>query len=265
MTTTADPMRLTETPMATSAPILEFDPTPTAVIEPSQVITAAEVPEHCVVCFFREVVEDLAVQRQALMVQGYSNLAMYEITHQGKRLAFLFPGVGAPVAATSLEQAIALGCRKFIACGGCGALERELIVGHLIVPTSAVRDEGVSYHYLAPSREVTPSEAGVTALMETLGAHQVPYRVGKTWTTDAPFRETRPKIERRKAEGCIAVELESASLFAVAQFRRVTIAQVLYAGDDVSGDVWDPRDWQAQTSLRERLFWLAAEACLSLQ
>ena len=250
-------------------PILEFDPSELAVIEPSRVVEPMDVPEHCVVCFFREVVENVAVQRQARIVQGTrwedgSHLAMYEIAHQGKRLAFLHPGVGAPMAAAKLEEAIALGCRKFIACGGCGALERELMVGNLIVPTSAVRDEGVSYHYLAPSREVAPSEVGVTALKETLRAQQVPYRTGKTWTTDAPFRETRPKIDRRRAEGCIAVEMESAAFFAVAQFRRITFAQVLYAGDDVSGDVQQHRDWQAQTSLRESLFWLSAEACLTL-
>jgi len=89
--------------------------------------------------------------------------------------------------------------------------------------------------------------------------------VGKTWTTDAPYRETLAKVQRRKSEGCVVVEMESAAFFALAQFRGVTFAQILYGGDDVSGDhEWDNRAWQSQTPVREKLFWLAAEACLSL-
>ncbi len=91
-----------------------------------------------------------------------------------------------------------------------------------------------------------------------------PYLIGKTWTTDGIYRETPAKIAQRKAEGCITVEMEAAAFFAVAQFRGVTFAQILYGGDDVSGDVWDNRDWLSRKSVRERLFWLAVEACLNL-
>jgi hypothetical protein len=58
--------------------------------------------------------------------------------------------------------------------------------------------------------------------------------------------------------------MEAASFFAVARFRGVTLAQMPYAGDDVSSKEWDHRDWANQASIRERLFWLAAEACLIL-
>jgi uridine phosphorylase len=104
----------------------------------------------------------------------------------------------------------------------------------------------------------------VAAIERTLQKHKVEYLLAKTWTTDAPYRETPAKVQRRRAEGCLAVEMEAAAFFAVAQFRGATFAQILYGGDDVSGDEWDERNWQAQTSVRERLFWLAAEACLSL-
>ena len=93
---------------------------------------------------------------------------------------------------------------------------------------------------------------------------QVPYVVGKTWTTDAFFRETPAKVALRKGEGCLTVEMEAAAFFAVAQFRGVPFGQILYGGDDVSGDDWDHRGWTSHPTLRERLFWLAAEACLTL-
>lgn len=249
-------------------PILEFDPTPEALIEPSKVIRARNVPEHCVICFFSDVIEKIVSEQNAkIMIENRwedGPHRVYEISYQGRRLAFFQPGVGAPLAAGLLEEVIAFGCRKFIACGGCGVLEKDIAVGHLIVVSGAVRDEGVSYHYLPPSREVTANAMGVRALAGTLDQRGVPYRVGKTWTTDAPYRETPAKIAQRKEDGCLVVEMESAALIAVAQFRKVIFGQALYGGDDLSGVEWDNREWQSRSEIRERLFWLCAEACLAL-
>ncbi|HSL43351.1 MAG TPA: nucleoside phosphorylase [Anaerolineales bacterium] len=249
-------------------PILEFDATPEAFIEPSKIIRARDLPEHCVICFFKEVIDKVVEEHDAKIVVENKwedgPHCIYEISHHGQRLAFFHPGVGAPIAAGQLEEAIAFGCRKFIACGGCGVLEKDIAVGHLIVVAGAVRDEGVSYHYLPPSREVTAHEAGVQALVQTLNARGLPYRVGKTWTTDAPYRETVNKIARRKEEGCLVVEMESAALIAVSQFRGVMFGQALYGGDDLSGTDWDHRDWTSRSEVRESLFWLCADACLSL-
>ena len=250
-------------------PILEFDATPEAIIEPTHLIEPADAPEHCVVCFFQEVVAKLHQDGTANLIfeDSWEDGAhlFYELEVDGKRLAFFHPGVGAPVAAGMLEAAIALGCKKFIACGGAGVLDRDIAIGHIIVPAAAIRDEGTSYHYLPPSREAQASPAGVAAIEKTLQKHHCNYIVSKTWTTDAPYRETLAKVQLRRSEGCLTVDMEAAAFFAVAQFRGVTFAQMLYGGDDVSGEEWDRRDWTRQTSVRERLFWLAAEACLALE
>ena len=82
---------------------------------------------------------------------------LYEMEYAGQRVAFFHPGVGAPLGGGLLEEVIAVSCRKFIACGGCGVLEKDIAVGEIIVPSSAVRDEGVSYHYLPPGREAVAS------------------------------------------------------------------------------------------------------------
>ena len=104
---------------------------------------------------------------------------------------------------------------------------------------------------------------GVQALTNTLSQQGIPYRLAKTWTTDAPYRETADRIARRKAEGCLTVEMESAGLMAVTQFRGVIFGQVLYGGDDLSGAQWDNRRWQSREAVRDSLFWLCAEACHS--
>jgi uridine phosphorylase len=253
---------------STSYPILEYDPTPEAFIEPSRIIKPRDMPEHCVICFFGEVIEKVVQEQQArVLVENRwedGPHSVYEIAHKGHRLAFFHPGIGSALSAALLEEVIAFGCRKFIACGGCGVLAGDIGLGHLVVVSGAVRDEGASYHYLPPAREVQAHSAGVEALTTTLSARGLPYRVGKTWTTDGPYRETAHKILRRREEGCLVVEMEAAGMMAVAQFRRVTFGQVLYGGDDLSGPEWDHRDWQSRADVRENLFWLSADACLTL-
>lgn len=249
-------------------PILEFDPAREALTEPSRIIKSRDMPEHCVICFFSEVVEKVASEHAARVIVDTrwedGSHRIYEIDVNGRRLAFYHPGIGSAMSAALLEEAIAFGCQKFIACGGAGVLNKDIAVGHLIVVSSALRDEGTSYHYLPPSREVVANETGVQALVRALGNRSLPHRVGKTWTTDAPYRETPAKIARRREEGCLTVEMESAGMMAVAQFRGVTFGQVLYGGDDLSGAEWDNRDWQSRKDVRENLFWLSTEACLSL-
>lgn len=254
--------------MYPDAPILEFDPTPEALIEPSRVVPRGDMPAHCVVCFFQDVIDTLRREHKARQIvcqrSEIGEHPIYEVEVKGRRLAVFHPGVGAPLAVGLLEEVIALGCQHFIACGGAGVLDREIQVGHLVVPSSAVRDEGTSYHYLPPSREVGASPAAVAALEAVLRRHEREYLLAKTWTTDAFYRETPGKIRRRRDEGCLTVEMEAAAFFAVAQFRSVTFGQLLYGGDDLGSDTWDGRSWTRQADVRENVFWLAAEACLML-
>lgn len=254
--------------MKLSYPILEHDYISEAKIEPARIITPKDAPECCVISFFWEVNKKVSEEKQAKIIMSNhwedGGHPLYEIEHLGQRLAFFHPGVGAPVAAGLLEEVIAFGCKKFVVCGGCGVIQKDLAVGRLIVVDSAVRDEGLSYHYVAPGREIKAHPQALAVLNSTLESRGLPFVTGKTWTTDAPYRETQAMIDARRSEGCLAVEMEAASLMAVAQFRGVALGQILYAGDDLSGEHWDERGWQSRNDVRESLFWLAAEACLSM-
>jgi uridine phosphorylase len=251
-----------------ASPLLEFDDAVPAYIEPAEQVPARDVPRACVVTFFGDSVRRLIQSRRAELITENAwedgPHPLLELEHQGHRLAVLHSGVGAPLAAGLLEEVIAMGCAAFIVCGGAGVLRPEVALGHLIVVESALRDEGTSHHYAAPSRYITADVAASSVLAETLLEHGIPFTTGRTWTTDAPYRETPAKIAARRQEGCVTVEMEAAALAAVASFRGVPLAQVLYGGDDLSGETWDHRSWQTQAEVRDNLLQLAGTAAVRL-
>ncbi|KAA3620137.1 MAG: hypothetical protein DWQ05_05250 [Calditrichaeota bacterium] len=255
--------------MNLKVPILEFDATKKAIIEPAETTKAIDAPEYCVLCFFQDVLAKLAQEipfrRIARQRSELTTHPLWEFAYNGKRIAALHPGIGDAYAAAMFEEIIARGCRKFIVCGSSGVLDDEIAMGHVLVPVSAVRDDGASYHYLPPSREVEAHPAAVVAIEKVLSRNKIPFIRTKTWTTSGLYRETRQRMEARKNEGCLTVEMEAAALFAVAEFRNVPLGQILYGGDSLGGAEWDSRGFTKDISIREKLFWLAAEACIEIE
>jgi uridine phosphorylase len=252
---------------AADAPILEFDPDPHAVVEPERVIEAGpDRAERAVLCFFSQVLDRLERERAPVLFEleaAHGIHPVFGFDADGERIAVFHPGVGAALAGGFFEESIAHGCRRFIAVGTAGGLVPNLTIGHAIVPSFAVRDEGTSYHYLAPSRSVEPTPEAVEALTATLERHDVPFVTGGTWSTDGFYRETRKKVEQRVAEGCLTVEMEASALFAIARFRGVPIAQLLTTSDDLSGEAWSGFG-SADHDSRWSMFLLAAEAVRAL-
>ena len=122
----------------------------------------------------------------------------------------------------------------------------------VIVPTRAIRDEGTSYHY-APAADyidVNRKYAGeFRAVLRELG---YPFVEGVAWTTDAFYRETRAKIERRKQMGAICVEMECAAMQAMCDFRGVAFFQYFYAGDNLDHSSWEPRSLSGSARLDDK-------------
>lgn len=237
-------------------PICEYDTSREAVIQAANFLQKT-LPAKCVITFFRKELQQL-VEEKALPVIGYLNsevvdLPIYEYRTAAERLCITLPFSTAPGAAGTIEELHAMGCEKFLICGGAGAIKKGSRVGEVIVPTAAVRDEGTSYHYLAPAREVECHPGAVERVVAGLERLGIPFTTGKTWTTDAMYRETPDMVQRRREEGCVTVEMEAAAFFAVSQYHDLPLAQLLYAGDDVSGETWDSRRWNSRESIRSRL------------
>ncbi len=251
-------------------PILEYDDEKQAIINPERFFTDGKAPKICIFPFYKRVINDL-VDRKILHEIGSEKslvldpLPLYKMEHNGRSLAVLTPGLGAPFAAGMLEFAIAMGCTKFIVVGSCGVLDRTIPPDHLIIPTSAIREEGTSYHYHPPSREIEIDPSMQKIIKAYLDCKNIKFIEGKTWSTDAFYRETPEKIKLRRQEGALAVEMEAAALAAVASFRGVSLGYILGAGDDVSGVEWDHRNLMKSMGFHEKLFWLAAEIGSSLK
>jgi uridine phosphorylase len=249
-------------------PILEFDDSKVAKIEPSSSHQKTEGYEYCVITFFREVLETMEKDGRIKVVKLLNcetmDVPVYEMEYMGKKVHLSLGYLGAAGSAAFLEELIAYGFNKFIVCGGAGVLRRDITVGRLVIPMSAVRDEGVSYHYLAPAREIECNPEVVGKIETEFKKSGIDYIKAKTWTTDAFYRETQDKIELRKSEGCVTVEMETAAFFAVARFRNVKLGQILYGGDDLSGVDWDGRKWHDRTDIRKHLVEISTRICLSL-
>ncbi|MGH3618925.1 MAG: hypothetical protein ACRDQV_13045 [Pseudonocardiaceae bacterium] len=171
--------------MHPNLPLLEFDDDSPALIDPLPLTTTGEVPEHAVICFFQEVIAEACGEGRA------DRIGIFKWEHGHHPLYRLHrSGIGA----------------RSRRCSQRGNTRRRHF---LSLPSSGSGDQ----------RRRRCGHRRVAVLQERGGPHVV----GKTWTTDAPYRETRSKIRARRGEGCLTVEMETAAFLAVAQHRAVRL------------------------------------------
>lgn len=203
-------------------------------------------PELCVSTFSENIIQKFSslsdTKKIAELYTANGVIPVYKIRYKDTDIAFYLSRVGAPACVVGFEEIVAMGAKKFVLFGSCGVLNDDSVKDKLIIPISAVRDEGTSYHYIASSPEIEADPHSVKILENVLSNCGYPYIKGKTWTSDAIYRETLPLIQERKQEGCIAVEMECASMLAVAKYRHIPFIQFLYGADDLSSEIWDIRD-----------------------
>lgn len=156
----------------------------------------------------------------------------------GTNIGIIKTTVGAPLTAGLItEVSYVYSCDKIVIFGSCGSLDKNIIPGSLIVPNAAYRDEGVSYHYMEPSDYIEiPNSSYISNFFTN---NSIKYVVGKTWTTDAFFRETEEEIKLRRNEGCITVEMELAACQAVANYENLDLYCFLYTADNLDSSSWD--------------------------
>ena len=218
-----------------------------ALFSPSDTTKRIEnFPEICVSTFSENIIQKFSslssTEKIAELYTANGIVPVYKIRYKNTDIAFYLSRVGAPACVVGFEEIVAMGAKKYVLFGSCGVLDDDKVKDNIIIPVSAVRDEGTSYHYLAPSPEIEADTHSVQILENVLTTCGYPYVKGKTWTSDAIYRETIPAIQERKREGCLVAEMECASMLAVSRYRQIPFIQFLYGADNLSSDTWEIRD-----------------------
>lgn len=181
--------------------------------------------------------------------------------YKNKVLIALCP-LGGSAAANLMEELIYVGIKTFIGTGSCGAI-KEVDLNKFFVVEKSIRDEGTSYHYLPPARYVSSSTKVIHAIKDVLEKHGEQFDAGTIWTTDAMYRETPKRIEARLKDGAMCVDMENASLSAVAKARGVDYGCLFYYSDYNDGKMWQTRFYD-KFKLREKIINYSVEAILSI-
>ena len=131
--------------------------------------------------------------------------------------------VGAPFAVLVAEELFASGCKLLISITSAGQIISMGQPPYVVLIEKALRDEGTSYHYLPPALYSHLHPSHREALRNTWKHTLVPLHFGTSWTTDAPFRETEAAITACRQMGILAVEMEAAALYALAEAKQYDI------------------------------------------
>ena len=219
-----------------------FDSSKIAVINPNQAYEKSEILLKACIINFSCIIMDALKEQNLIEYTGISlkSVAIEYPVYRfiGTDIGIVQSTAGAPVASSHVEEVGHIfSCGKFVMFGSCGALDKNICENALIVPTHAYRDEGVSYHYAPPSDYIRIKNA--TVVGEILKNSDIDFVYGRTWTTDAFFRETKRNMQQRKKEGCIAVEMEVSACQAVCDFRGYEFYNFLYRADNLDCDKWD--------------------------
>lgn len=199
------------------------------------------VPALCVLDPDGDLLDYLRRSGRARLHTGWAcyHTQLFIFEHDAIPIGIVGRVVGASFAVLVAEELFASGCTMLISITSAGQIVPLGDPPYVVLIDRALRDEGTSYHYLPPSRysQLRPDlRDTLQRLWEQDGP---PLHSGASWTTDAPFRETAAAIAARRSEGIVAVEMEAAALYALAEAKRCAIIcfahvtnQMALQGDD---------------------------------
>jgi uridine phosphorylase len=232
------------------------------LIEPRRILGDPHIDHPIILTLFEPYGEilrkELKLKKSAVKRLRFPSMTCCPAKLDGKKLSLFGTPLGAPQAALMLERLIAMGARKIVAFGCCGSLQQDLQVGHLVIPTESLSEEGTSVHYPLPEGVEAKASPKIAQLFwEKALENGFTVTKGKVWTTDALFRETREKTKRYSAMGLFAVEMEMSALFTVAAYRKVDLGGLMVVSDELATLKW-------KTGFLNPFFWLASKKAARL-
>ncbi|MGZ5827928.1 MAG: nucleoside phosphorylase [Xanthobacteraceae bacterium] len=211
-----------------SSPLLDNkDPDAPSVFDPVALLrearrqkglAAADVPPVCILDPDGDIVRRLRNSGEATRFEAWPcyHTDLYTFSIAGEHAGIIGCAVGAPFAVLVAEELFACGCRLLISLTSAGQIVPAESPPYFVIIDRALRDEGTSYHYAAPSAFAEADPTLVSAANDAMKNAGLRAHVGASWTTDAPFRETATAVDAARAKGMLAVEMEAAALYTFA-------------------------------------------------
>ncbi len=247
----------------------EFDENRVSIFNPEDLENKVlDFPKVGITCFSKKLMDRYIEIFKGEKISEISNangrIPIYKIIYKNQEIALFMSRVGAPACIVAYEEVMAQGLEKLIMFGTCGVLDKNIEDLAIIIPTSAIRDEGTSYHYKKSSEEISVNAKYKNEFIKILQDNCISYVEGKVWTTDAPYRETRDKVLKRKEQGCLCVDMECSAMGVVSEFRKKDLFQFFYAADNLDSTKWDQRSLGNDDRLdeNEKIIYLALELAL---
>ena len=148
-------------------------------------------------------------------------------------------GCGGPAVALVVEQLITLGVKEIIFVGLAGALQEEILPGDIVLCDESICADGTSFHYTG--KEIVRADKKLLKrLAQTLHTKKLDFHLGRNWSTDAIFRETKAEIKHYQKNHVLTVEMETSALYAVSARRKIKAAAAFVASDSLNDGVWNP-------------------------
>jgi uridine phosphorylase len=188
-------------------------------------LATVEVPPVCILDPDGDIVRRLRQTGQTRPFEAWpcyhTRLDIFRLA--GQDVGIIGCAVGAPFAVLIAEELFASGCRLLLSVTSAGQITPAGRPPYFVIIERALRDEGTSYHYAAPSEYAEADPRLVAKAVEALSGLSQQVIVGSSWTTDAPFRETAEAIEAARSKGILAVEMEAAALYTFARAAGVHV------------------------------------------
>ncbi len=220
-----------------------------------------KAPESIIICYDDRILEYVEKNYELEKYKSFCGDFWFLKETNNNLAIFGNFGLGSSMIATRIEELIQFGIKNFISIGEAGGLQKDAKIGDIIICDKALRDEGVSYHYLKSSKYAYSSKKLLNKIISIFKKQNISFKVGSTWTIDAIYRQTKAEIKKFQKEKVLTIDMEVATLFAIAEYRKVEASAILTISDSFANLKWNPKFHETTKSL-EKIFEVAKNSLI---
>ncbi|MCS4541436.1 MAG: nucleoside phosphorylase [Euryarchaeota archaeon] len=169
----------------------------------------------------------------ANLVNDHRGLLVYTGSYNGIKVSAATTGMGCPSAAIVVEELANLGAQTFIRVGTCGAIQRHIKVGDLIIPTGAIPLDGTTKRYVTENFAPAPNFDILNALVESAKKLKAKHYLGLICTSDAFYREELDDAAFWSEQNALCFEMECSIIFTITYLRKLRAGAILVSNGNL--------------------------------